>query len=151
MPSGVSAVFAYLASWLQSRHNMQVVHFNITEHPTAKWTAQELVEVFPWDSAPRYLLRDRDSIYNELFQQRVAHMGIEEVKTAPRSPWQLSYVERLIGSSWRECLNNVIVLNERHLHRMLGSYVGFSVFADVSTEKMLADVRPSLFMRTREA
>ena len=65
------------------------IHFNITEHPTAKWTAQQIIEAFPWDAAPRYLLRDRDSIYGDWFRQRVKSMGIEEVMTAHRSPWQM--------------------------------------------------------------
>ena len=66
----------------------RIVHCNITEHPTAQWTTQQIVEAFPWDTAPRYLLRDRDSIYSSIFQDRVDHMGIEEVKIAPKSPWQ---------------------------------------------------------------
>jgi transposase InsO family protein len=103
----------------------RIVHFNITEHPTAKWTAQQIVEAFPWDTTPRYLLRDRDAIYGEPFQQRVKNMGIEEVKIAPRSPWQNPYVERLIGSIRRDVLNDVIVLNERHLRRVLHSYVSY--------------------------
>jgi transposase InsO family protein len=102
----------------------RIVHFNVTEHPTAQWTAQQIVEAFPRDEAPRYLLRDRDAIYGEHFQQRIGNMGIEDVKIAPRSPWQSPYVERLIGSIRRDCLNNVIVLNERHLRRILQSYVG---------------------------
>ena len=101
----------------------RIVHFNVTEHPTAQWTAQQIVDAFPWDEAPRYLLRDRDAIYSVQFQQRVGNMGIEEVKIAPRSPWQNPYVERLIGSIRRDCLNDVIVLNERHLKRVLNSYV----------------------------
>src|SRR4029453_5326699 len=76
----------------------RVVHFNITEHPTAQWTAQHIVEAFPWDTAPRYLLRDRDAIDSMAFQRRIKHMGIKEVKIAPRSPWQNPYCERLIGS-----------------------------------------------------
>jgi hypothetical protein len=82
------------------------VHFNTTEHPTAQWTAQQIVEAFPWDTAPRYLLRDRDrdSIYGKSLHQRVKHMGIDEVKIAPRSPWQNPYAERVIGSIRRECL-----------------------------------------------
>ena len=100
----------------------RVVHFHITEHPTAAWTAQQVVDAFPWDEAPRYLLRDRDRIYSALFQQRVRHMGIEEVVIAPRSPWQNPYVERLIGSIRRECLDHVIVLHERHLRRLLTGY-----------------------------
>ena len=100
----------------------EIVHFNVTEHPTAQWTAQQLVEAFPFDSAPRYLLRDRDSIYGGRFRNRVKSLGIDEVLTAPRSPWQNPYVERIIGSIRRECLNHVIILNERHLRRQLKSY-----------------------------
>jgi putative transposase len=100
----------------------RVVHCNITEHPTAPWTAQQVVEAFPWEEAPRYLLRDRDRIYSASFQQRVRHMGIEEVPIAPRSPWQNPYVERLIGSIRRECLDHVMVLHERHLRRLLTDY-----------------------------
>jgi hypothetical protein len=103
----------------------RIVHFNITEHPTAQWTAQQIVEAYPWDEAPRYFLRDRDAIYGAQFQQRVGNMGIKEVKIAPRSPWQSPYVERLIGSIQRECLDDVIVLNERHLRRVLHSYVEY--------------------------
>jgi putative transposase len=103
----------------------RIVHVNITEHPPAQRTAQQMIDAFPWDTASRYLLRDRDSIYGELFQQRVGNMGIEEVKIAPRSPWQSPYVERLIGSIRRECLNDVIVFNERHLRRVLQSYVEY--------------------------
>jgi putative transposase len=100
----------------------QVIHCNVTEHPTAEWTAQQVVEAFPWDEAPRYLLRDRDCIYGTSFRQRVRHMGIEEVVIAPRSPWQNPYVERLIGSIRRDCLDHVIVLHERHLRRLLAGY-----------------------------
>jgi transposase InsO family protein len=100
----------------------RVTHFNITEHPTAQWTAQQVVDAFPWDEAPCYLLRDRDRIYGGTFRQRVRHMGIKEVLIAPRSPWQNPYVERLIGSIRRECLDHVIVLHERHLRRLLIEY-----------------------------
>jgi putative transposase len=99
-----------------------VVHFNITEHPTALGTAQQVVEAFPWDEASRYLLRDLDWIYGASFRQRVQHMGIKEVLIAPRSPWQNPYVERPIGSIRRECLDQVIVLHERHLRRLLTEY-----------------------------
>jgi Integrase core domain len=95
---------------------------NVTEHPTAAWTAQQVVEAFPWEEAPCYLLRDRDCIYGAYFRQRVRHMGIEEVVIAPWSPWQNPYVERRIGSIRRECLNHVIVLHERHLRRLLTEY-----------------------------
>jgi len=104
-------------------HNRrQVVHFHVTEHPTAQWTAQQMVAAFPWDEAPRYLLRDRDTIYGAHFRQRVRNMGIEEVVIAPNSPWQNPYVERLIGSIRRECLDHVIVLHEQHLRRILTGY-----------------------------
>jgi putative transposase len=105
-----------------AHHRRRVVHFNVTEHPTAAWTAQQVIEAFAWDEAPRYLQRDRDRIYGTAFRQRVQHMGIEEVVIAPRSPWQNPYVERLIGSIRRKCLDHVIVLHERHLRRLLTGY-----------------------------
>jgi putative transposase len=105
-----------------SLHRRMVVHFNVTEHPTASWTAQQIVEAFPEDAAPRYMIRDHDAVYCDLFRRRVKNMGIEEVIIAPRSPWQSPYVERLIGSIRRECLDHVIVLNENHLRRSLKNY-----------------------------
>ena len=93
--------------------------------PTAQWTAQQLVEAFPFDTAPRYLLRDRDSIYGKKVQRRNKSLSIDEVITAPRSPWQNPYVERVIGSIRRECLDHVIVLNERHLRRILRDYFDY--------------------------
>jgi transposase InsO family protein len=103
----------------------RVVHFNVTEHPTAAWTAQQMIEAFPEETAPRFLLRDRDQIYGVEFRRRVAGMRIEEVMTAPHSPWQSPYVERLIGSIRRECLDHVIVLGENHLRRILRSYIAY--------------------------
>ncbi len=100
----------------------RVVHFNVTTNPTAFWTGQQMIEAFPEDTAPRYLLRDRDGIYGNDFRERVEGMGIKEVLTAPRSPWQNPFAERLIGSVRRECLDHVIVLNRRHLRRILTSY-----------------------------
>jgi transposase InsO family protein len=105
-----------------AHHRRRVVHFNVTEHPTAEWTAQQVVDAFPWDEALCYLLRDRDRIYSASFRQRVRNIGIKEVVIAPRSPWQNPYVERLIGSIRRECLDHVIVLHERHLRRLLTGY-----------------------------
>src|SRR5438094_10439684 len=101
----------------------RVLHFNVTEHPTSAWTTQQLVDTFPDDSAPSYLLRDRDSIYGHPFRQRVKRMRICEVLTAPLSPWQNPFAERLIGSIRRECLNHVLVLGERHLRRILTRYL----------------------------
>ena len=102
-----------------AHHRRRVLHFNVTEHPTAAWTAQQVVDAFPDDSAPSYLLRDRDSIYGPAFRKRVKGMGISEVQTAPHSPWQNPCAERLIGSIRRECLDHVVVLGEQHLRRTL--------------------------------
>ena len=100
----------------------RVLHFNVTANPTARWAAQQMVETFPWTDPLKYLLRDRDKIYGESFRSRVRGMGIEEILTAARSPWQTPFVERLIGSIRRECLDHVIVLNELHLLRILRLY-----------------------------
>src|SRR5437867_12613034 len=97
-----------------AHHRRRVVHFDVTEHPTAHWTAQQIVDAFPDDSAPSYLLRDRDQVYGEQFRHRVKGMRIDEVLTAPHSPWQNPFAERLIGSIRRECLNHVLVLGESH-------------------------------------
>jgi hypothetical protein len=103
----------------------RVLHFGITAHPTAAWTSRQIVEAFPWDTAPRYMIRDRDSIYGDVFRGRVKAMGIREVPIAPRSPWQSPFVERLIGSVRRDVLNHVVVLGEPHLHRVLKSYFAY--------------------------
>lgn len=113
-----------------------VVYFNITEHPTAQWTAQQVVEAFPWDETPQYLLCDRDSIYGAEFRQRIRHVAIEKVVVAPRSPWQNPYVERFIGSIRRECLDHLVVFHERHLKRILTSY--FVYYHDWRTHLSLA-------------
>jgi len=118
-----TATFRILYVLLELRHNRrQVAHFNATEHPTAQWTAQQMIEAFPWDSAPRYLLRDRDKVYGSVFRRRVHNLDMHEVLTAPQSPWQNPYIERLIGSVRRECLNHVIIFNELHLKRLLRAY-----------------------------
>jgi putative transposase len=106
-----------------AHHRRRIVHLNITEHPTAAWSAQQVVDAFPEDTAPRRMHRDRDRIYGDVFQRRLASMGIAEVVSAPASPWQNPYAERLIGSVRRECLNHVIVLGERHLRRLLSAYL----------------------------
>ena len=108
-----------------SHHRRKVLHFNVTENPTAEWTAQQIVEAFPYDTAPKYLLRDRDKVYGDYFQKRVEGLGIKEVLIAPRSPWQNSYAERVIGSIRRECLDSVIVLNKRHLKKTLARYFDY--------------------------
>ncbi len=108
-----------------SHARRRVVHFNVTANPTAEWTAQQIIEAFPWDTAPRYLLRDRDNIYGGWFRQRVKNMGIEEAVTAYHTPWQNAYVERLNGSIRRECTDHVIVFGERHLRRVLRDYFDY--------------------------
>src|SRR2546425_1499182 len=122
----------------------RVLHFNVTEHPTAAWTTQQLVDTFPDDSAPSYLLRDRDSIYGHAFRQRVKGMGIREVLTAPHSPWQNPYAERLIGSIRRECLDHVVVLGGRHLRRTLTRYFAYyhQARTHLSLDKDTPDGRP---------
>jgi putative transposase len=90
-----------------------------------QWTAQQIVEAFPEDTAPEYMMRDRDGIYGDYFRRRVESFGIEEVLSAPRSPWQNPSVERLVGSIRLECLDHVIVLNERHLRRILTAYFAY--------------------------
>ena len=103
-------------------HRRKVVHFNVSDSPTAAWTAQQITEAFPHDSAPRFLLRDRDSIYGGEFRRRAKSIGIAEVLTTPRSPWQNPFAERVIGTIRRELLDHVIVLNEGHLRRRLRNY-----------------------------
>jgi transposase InsO family protein len=121
-----TATFRVLLVFFVLRHDRRrVVHFNITEFPSAAWTAQQIIEAFPEDSGPEYMIRDRDGIYGEQFRGRVEGMGIEEVLTAPHSPWQNPYAERLVGSVRRECLDHVIVLGERHLYRILKAYFAY--------------------------
>jgi putative transposase len=100
----------------------RVIHFAVTENPTQDWLSRQMTEAFPWDTAPRYLLRDRDASYGQAFRDRVQAMGIKQVVTAPRSPWQNPYVERLIGSIRRECLDHSLIFNESHLRHVLSSY-----------------------------
>jgi transposase InsO family protein len=109
-----------------SHARRRILHWNVTAHPTAAWTAQQIVEAFPWDTAPRFLLHDRDGLFvNAIVRRRVASLGITDRRTAPRAPWQNPYVERLIGSMRRECVDHVLVLNERHLRRLLAAYVTY--------------------------
>jgi len=125
-----------------AHHRRRVLHFNVTEHPTAHWTAQQLVDAFPEDSAPAFLLRDRDQVYGQPFRHRMKGMGIEEVLTAPHSPWQNPFAERLIGSIRRECLHHVLVLSECHLHRILTRY--FAYYHQARTHLSLDKDTPAL-------
>ena len=121
-----TATFRVLYVFVVLAHDRRrVLHFNVTEYPTAAWTAQQIVEAFPEASAPKYLMRDRDRIYGATFRHGLMGMGIEDVLSAPRSPWQNPFVERLIGSVRRECLDHIVVLGERHLRRILASYFDY--------------------------
>ena len=103
----------------------QIVHFGVTAHPTAGCVAQQITEAFLWDSAPRYVIRNRDSVYGDLVCARIKAMGLEEVVTAPRSPRQNPFVERMIGSIGWECLDHLIVIDERHRRCILASYFNY--------------------------
>lgn len=118
--------FQILYVFLVLAHDRRrILHFGVTAHPTAEWTAQQMREAFPWDDVPRYLLRDRDRIFGKEFVDQVKAMGIKEVLSAPRSPWQRAYVERVIGTIRRECLDHVIVLGEGSLRQTLTSYIAY--------------------------
>jgi transposase InsO family protein len=121
-----TATFRVLFVFVVLSHDRRrIVHVNVTAHPTAAWTAQQLREAWPWDTAPRFIIRDRDAIYGSGPQRTVQQMGIEEVLIAPRCPWQNPFVERVIGSLRRECLNHIIVWNERSLRRHLQRYLAY--------------------------
>ena len=121
-----TATFEVLFVFIVLAHDRRrIVHFNVTEHPTAQWTAQQIVEAFPFDTAPKYLLRDGDGCYGRQVQRRIRSLGTKEVIIAPASPWQNPYVERVIGSIRREHLDHVVVLNEKHLKRLLSAYLDY--------------------------
>jgi transposase InsO family protein len=103
----------------------RILYLNVTASPSARWTGQQVIEAFPYDTAPKYLVRDRDRIYGAEFVSRVNSMGIEQVVTAYRSPWQNSYCERVIGTLRRECVDHVIVLGERHLRGILHDFLQY--------------------------
>jgi transposase InsO family protein len=108
------------------RHERRLLlSFAVTENPTAEWISRQITEAFPWDSAPRYLIRDRDTSYGPVFVQRLRAMGIRDRPIAPRSPWQNAYIERFIGSIRRQCLDHMIVFGEAHLRRILGRYAAY--------------------------
>src|SRR5207253_11018732 len=118
--------FQVLYVFLVLAHDRRrILHFNVTAHPTADWTGQQLREAFPFAQLPRYLLRDRDAIFGDDFREHVRDMGICEVLSAPRAPWQRAYIERVIGSVRRECLDHMIVFHETSLRRTLTSYFDY--------------------------
>ena len=103
----------------------RIIHFNVTRNPTPEWTSLQMVQAFPFDSAPRYLIRDRDSIYGPQVINALDFLDIQQVVTAPRSPWQNGYCEWVIGTIRRYCLDHVMVLNEEHLRRVLKEYLAY--------------------------
>jgi transposase InsO family protein len=140
-----TATFRLLYALIVLRHDRRtIIHFDVTENPTQAWLARQMTEAFPWDTAPRYLLRDRDASYGLVFRDRVRVMGIKEVVTAPRSPWQNAYVERLIGSIRRECLDHIIIFNERHLREVLSRYFQYhhKSRTHLSLDKDCPEMRP---------
>jgi transposase InsO family protein len=108
-----------------SHRRRRLVHFNVTEHPTAEWTARQLIEACGQEESPRHLIRDRDQVYGERFSRQARLLDIREAVIAPRSPWQNAYAERVIGSLRRECLDHVVVVGERHLLGILSKYVDY--------------------------
>jgi putative transposase len=127
-----------------SHFRRRVIHFNVTEHPTAFWTGQQIVEAFPDGTVPRYLLRDRDKIYGDAFHDRVSGMDTQQILTAPQRPWQSPFVERLIGSVRRDCLDHVVVFGERHLRKILAGYLAYyhRSRTHLSLEKDAPEPRP---------
>ena len=110
---------------IMSHERRKIIHFNVSESPSARWTGQQVIEAFPYDTAPKYLLRDRDGIYGSDFVRRIRSMGTKQVVTARKSPWQNSLAERVIESIRRECLDHIIVINESHLRRILRAYFAY--------------------------
>src|SRR6266576_1703441 len=131
---GFDLLYAFVIVRLDRR---DLVWINVTANPTAEWVARQITEAFPWDEAPRHLIRDRVRIYGSVVTRRLRAMGIRDKPTAPASPWQNGFAERLIGSIRRECLDHVIVLGEVHLRRILKSYADYynEVRTHLSLEK----------------
>jgi transposase InsO family protein len=119
---GFKLLYALVAVRLNRR---DLVWINVTAHPTAEWVARQITEAFPWNEAPRYMIRDRACIYGAVVTRRLRAMGIWDRPIAPASPWQNGFVERLIGSIRRECVDHIIVLGEAHLRRILKSYARY--------------------------
>jgi hypothetical protein len=118
----------------------ELAWINVTPHPTAEWIAQQITEAFPWDAAPRYLIRYRDAVYGVVVTCRLRAMGIRDKPIAAGSPWQNGFAERLIGTIRRECLDHVIVLSEGHLRRTLEKFADY--YNTVRTHRSLQEDPP---------
>jgi transposase InsO family protein len=129
---GFNLLYGFIIVWLDRR---DLVWINVTTNPTAEWIARQLTEAFPWDEAPRYLIHDRDRIYGTIVTRGMRAMGIRDKPTAPASPWQNGFAERLIGSIRRECVDHFVVLGEAHLRRILRAYAGY--YNDIRTHRSL--------------
>jgi transposase InsO family protein len=136
---GFDLLYAFVIVRLGRR---DLVWINVTANPTAEWVAHQITEAFPWDRAPRYLIRDRDRIYGAVVTRRLRAMGIRDKPTAPASPWQNGFAERLIGSIRRECLDHIVVLGEAHLRRILRSYARY--YNDIRTHRSLDKDAPAV-------
>jgi len=135
---GFSLLYAFVIVRLDRR---DLVWTNVTTNPTAEWIARQLTEAFPWSTAPRYLVRDRDRIYGSIVPRRLRAMGIRDKPIAPASPWQNGFAERLIGSIRRECVDHIVVLGEAHLRRILESYACY--YNDIRTHRSLDKDAPA--------
>ena len=135
---GFSLLYAFVIVRLDRR---DLVWISVTTNPTAEWIARQLTEAFPWSTAPRYLVRDRDRIYGSIVPRRLRAMGIRDKPIAPASPWQNSFAERLIGSIRRECVDHIVVLGEAHLRRILESYARY--YNDIRTHRSLDKDAPA--------
>jgi len=135
---GFSLLYAFVIVRLDRR---DLVWTNVTTNPTAEWIARQLTEAFPWSTAPRYLVRDRDRTYGSIVPRRLRAMGIRDKPIAPASPWQNGFAERLIGSIRRECVDHIVVLGEAHLRRILESYARY--YNDIRTHRSLDKDAPA--------
>jgi transposase InsO family protein len=134
---GFDLLYAFVIVRLDRR---DLVWINVTANPTSEWLARQITEAFPWNEAPRYLIRDRDRIYGSVVRRRLRAMGIRDKPTAPASPWQNGFVERLIGSIRRECVDHIIILGEAHLRRILRSYACY--YNGIRTHRSLGKDAP---------
>jgi transposase InsO family protein len=127
-----------------SHDRREILHTNVTESPTAAWTARQIIEAAGLEDVPKYLVRDRDRIFSAFFSRRLEAIGLSEILTAPASPWQNAYAERVIGTIRRECLDHTIILGEQHLRRTIKRFVGYynGVRTHLSLEKDAPKRRP---------